>query len=69
MIRVMLVDENGQKSYIHCDPVRLGNHRGHACGLKEKALPGRAGEISQQLAKGQISGWIGGCRWYRQAGK
>jgi hypothetical protein len=68
MIRVMLVDERGHKSYLHCNPPHGGDHRSYARGRQERALPETAGEISQQLAKGQISGWIGGCRWYRQAG-
>jgi hypothetical protein len=69
MVRIMLVDENGDKTYLHCDPLRLGSHSNSTCTVLEKAVPKVELEIGEQLAQGHVHGWINGCRWYRQAGR
>jgi hypothetical protein len=68
MIRVLLVDPNGERTYIHCDPVRLENHSIPALELEGDCPVRAAAEIGRDLAKGHVSGWVGNFRWYRQAG-
>jgi hypothetical protein len=64
MIRVMFLDNKGEKSFAEVDPTTphesLHSHQG---GLP----PSVATEVAWELAMGHISGWVAGMQWFRQA--
>ncbi len=68
MIRIMLIDLQGQKSYIECQPLPEGGHGDFKCKLTGTIPVHYAREVAQELAKGHVSGLTAGYRWYRQAG-
>jgi len=66
MIRVMLVDLTGEKSYIEYEPGLPGGSDNFR--LTGAICADYAREIIHEVARGHLSGLTAGYRWYRQAG-
>ena len=69
MIRVMLIDLLGEKSYMEYEPVLPGSPDNFKWGLTGVICADYAREIIHEVAKGHVSGLTAGYRWYRQAGE
>jgi hypothetical protein len=68
MIRVMLINLQGEKSFIEYEQVLSDNPEDFKC-RPTGAIPAvYASEVAQEVAKGYVSGLTAGYRWYRQAG-
>jgi hypothetical protein len=68
MIRVMLIDLQGEKSYIEYHRVPKGSRDDFKCRLTGTISADYAREVAREVAKGYVSGLTAGYRWYRQAG-
>jgi hypothetical protein len=68
MIRVMLIDLQGEKSYIECHRVPQASGGNFKCRLTGTISADYAREVAQEVAQGYVSGLTAGYRWYRQAG-
>lgn len=68
MIRVMLIDLRGEKSFLECQRSRQGNDGNCKCRLTGTFPAEYVGEVAQDVANGYMSGFTGGYQWYRQAG-
>jgi hypothetical protein len=68
MIRVMLLDLQGQKSYIECHPLPQGDNESLKYRVTGTISADYAREVVQEVAKGDVNGFTAGYRWYRQAG-
>jgi hypothetical protein len=69
MIRVMLIDLQGEKSYIEYERVLPSRAEDFKCRLTGPIGVDYAREVAQEVAKGHVSGLTAGYRWYRQAGR
>ena len=68
MIRVMLIDLQGEKSYIEYEPALPGTPENFKCRLAGTICADYASEVAREVAQGYVSGLTAGYRWYRQAG-
>lgn len=68
MIRVMLVDMRGEKSYIECQRVPPGRDGISTGGMMATISAEYAREVAHEVAQGYMSGFVAGYHWYRQAG-
>jgi hypothetical protein len=67
MIRVMLLNAMGERSYVAYDRVPVPSDD-RKCRPEETTPVGATLQITKELAQGHVSGWVGGYRWFRQAG-
>lgn len=68
MIRVMLIDMRGEKSYIECHRVPQGSDGISMCKMTGIIPAEYAKEVARDVAQGYMSGFTAGYHWYRQAG-
>lgn len=64
----MLIDLQGEKSYIEYERVPPGGPGDFQCRLTGAIRADYAREVAQEVAKGYVSGLTAGYRWWRQAG-
>lgn len=67
MIRVMLIDIKGERSYLEFQRNSPENHGDLTYGLTGTIPAEDAREVAQDVAQGYMSGFTGGYHWYRQA--
>jgi hypothetical protein len=68
VIRIMLIDAQGQRTYLACDQVPTDGHIEYQCSPSEAIPPHYALEVAREAIKGRVTGLTAGYRWYRQAG-
>ncbi len=68
MIRVMLIDLQGEKSFMEYEPVPPGSPAHFQCRPTGVIDADYAREVAEEVAQGHVSGLTAGYRWYRQAG-
>ena len=68
MIRVMLVDLQGEKSHIEYEPAAPGRPENFTFRQTGTICADYARAVAREVAQGYVSGLTAGYRWYRQAG-
>ena len=68
MIRVMLVNLQGEKSHIEYEPAAPDRPENFTFRLTGTIGADYARAVAREVAKGYVSGLTAGYRWYRQAG-
>jgi hypothetical protein len=68
MIAVALFDRKPEVKYVFFERLPLASPDDFSCQPAECLDFADARRIADQLAEGRVSGFVGGYRWYRQAG-